>query len=368
MKDKINKIIFHINSLGKGGAERVIANLSAEFIKMNISVIIATEWFAQDEYSIPAEVKRIDVGLSEAEETLPRFRKLKIRQKKLHELLLKEKPDVLISFTRNSNYRAVLAADKTGIPVVFSVRSDPATDYGSLIHKIFANSLYKKAAGGVFQTKQALEYFADSIGRKSTVILNPLNENFLGLRQSVNRKKEIVTAGRFNEAKDQLTLIKAFKRIKDKYPDYVLKLYGDKSEDNSYDIIKSYIDENNLSERILFMGNSAKLWEDIIDSSVFVLSSKYEGMPNALMEAMAMGLPVVSTNCPCGGPECLIEDGVNGYLVPVGDDATMADRISFYLDNMEKAEEMAAKAMTITKKAEAKVIAEEWINYIKKVI
>lgn len=364
----LSKIAFHINSLGKGGAERVIANLSGEFVKMNIDVVIATEWTASDEYPLAEGIRRTDVGLTKSEESLSRGKKLKLRKRKLHDFLLDEKPDVLISFTRNSNYRAVMASKNTGVPVIFSVRSDPNTDYGSFIHKTIGNHLYKKAKGGVFQTKQALDFFHKSIGEKSVVILNPLNEHFLDLPDVSFRNKEIVTAGRFNEAKDQLVLIKAFERIMDKFPDYNLKLYGDRSEDNTFDIIEAYVKERDLSKRVLFMGNSASLWTDLINASVFVLSSKYEGMPNALMEAMAMGIPVVSTDCPCGGPEYLINDGENGYLVPVGDDKAMADKISFYLNDMENAEKMGKKAKEIAKATRPEVIAEQWLSYIEKVI
>lgn len=368
MLKKINKIIFHINSLGKGGAERVIANLSAEFVKLDIDVMIATEWFAQDEYSIDEKVKRVDVGLTDDEELLSRTKKLRLRTKKLHDLIVNEKPDVLISFTRNSNYRAVMAAKKTKIPVIFSVRSDPNTDYGSFVHRMIGNHLYKKAAGGVFQTRQALEFFNKKIGEKSVVILNPLNEKFLNLKPVESRRKSIVTAGRFNEAKDQLTLIRAFERIKNDYNDYKLELFGDRSEDNTFDIIKEYVKEHGLEERVIFKGNSATLEKDIIDSAVFVLSSKYEGMPNALMEAMAMGIPVISTDCPCGGPEYLIDDGVNGYLVPVGDDKMMAEKIKAMLDNPENAEKMGIEASRICDKAKPEIIAKEWISYIESVI
>ena len=95
----MNKLLFHINSLGKGGAERVIVNLTTEFIKLGIDVAIATEWTAADEYPMPEGARRIDVGLSQEEESLSRFKKLTLRTKKLKEAILKEKPDVVVSFT-----------------------------------------------------------------------------------------------------------------------------------------------------------------------------------------------------------------------------------------------------------------------------
>ena len=364
----IKKLMFHINSLGKGGAERVIVNLTAEFLKLGIDVAIATEWTAADEYPMPEGARRINVGLTETEESLSRFKKLTLRTKKLKQVILAEKPDVVVSFTRNSNYRATMAAKGTKVPVVFSVRSDPATDYGSKAHKFLGNHLYKKTAGGVFQTQQALEYFDKKIGDKSTVILNPLNTKFLNLSKPAKRRKVITTAGRFNVAKDQITLVKAFERIMDKYPDYKLELFGDRSEDNTFDILSDYVRKQGLQDRVLFMGNSNELEKIMIDAAVFVLSSKYEGMPNALMEAMAMGLPVVSTDCPCGGPDYLINDGENGFLVPVGDDEKMAEKISYLIDHPEEAEAMGDKAKAIADQAKPEVIAKTWIDFIEKAI
>ena len=109
----VKKIMFHINSLGKGGAERVVVNLSGEFIKNGREVIIATEWTAKDEYPVDEKVRRENVGLTEAEEKLSGAAKRKLRTKRLRELLKKEQPDVLLSFCRNANYRAVLAAGGT---------------------------------------------------------------------------------------------------------------------------------------------------------------------------------------------------------------------------------------------------------------
>lgn len=365
----MNKILFHINSLGKGGAERVIVNLSEEIAKMGIECVIATEWFDADEYPLKDTVRRIDVGVSGRESEYSASKLRSERRKLLHKAILAEKPDAIVSFCRNANYRALLAARGTKIPVIFSVRSDPKTDYASIKDKVLSSFLYRKASGAVFQTTEARDFFSSAIADKSVVLLNPLNPKYIDNVKTVNeRRRVIVTAGRFHEAKDHIVLIKAFERIKDEYSDVNLELYGAKSEDNTYEMIKKYVADNKLEERVLFMGNSNKLEELIIDASVFVLSSKYEGMPNALMEAMAMGLPVVSTDCPCGGPREIIENGVNGLLVNVGDGEKMAEAMKYMLDNPKEANEMGEKASKITEYAAPNIIAEKWVEYIKSVI
>lgn len=364
----VGKIMFHINSLGKGGAERVVANLSEEFVGKGKEVVIATEWEAKDEYPLPGQVRRLAAGLNKEEEKLSGSRQRRLRTVRLRELILKEKPDVVLSFCRNANYRAVLAAGGTKTPVIISVRSDPYVDYASAKQKILSRFLYGKAAGAVFQTAYARDFFPETLRNKSAVILNPLHKKFLSLTKAGQRKKEIVTAGRFHEAKDHIVLIKAFERIMGEYPEVTLKLYGDASEDNTHQMLKEYVKAHGLQDRVLFMGNSNRLEQDLIDAAVFVLSSKYEGMPNALMEAMAMQIPVISTDCPCGGPRTLIENGKNGLLTPVGDEEKMADALRKMLSEPEFAEEMAVRAGDIVKKAAPDRIAKEWLDYIGKVV
>lgn len=363
----VSKIMFHINSLGKGGAERVVVNLSEEFVGMGKEVVIATEWEAKDEYPLPDQVRRLDAGLKEEEESLSGSKQRSLRTRRLHDLILRERPDVVLSFCRNANYRAVLAAKGTKVPVIISVRSDPYVDYASAKQKMLSCWLYGKAAGAIFQTDYAKDFFPKAVQKKSTVILNPLHKKFLSLTKSKQRRKEIVTAGRFHEAKDHIVLIKAFERIMEEYPEVLLKLYGDASEDNTHHMLKEYVKAHQLQDRVLFMGNSNQLEQDLIDAAVFVMSSKYEGMPNALMEAMAMQLPVISTDCPCGGPRTLIEDGKNGLLTPVGDDEEMAKALRKVLSEPELAEEMAVHAGEIVKKASPDRIAGEWLDYIKRV-
>lgn len=362
----IEKIMFHINSLGYGGAERVVLNLAKHFSLRGINVLIATEWEANEEYDCPVNVKRIHVGLEENEENKSNSAKRKIRKNRLHQLINKEQPDVVLSFCRNANFRAILAAQGTKVPVIFSVRNDPKTDYASLKNNILGKMLYKRALGGVFQTEEAADFFSTSIKKKSKVILNPLNEKYLSIEPASSRKKTIVTVGRLTSAKDQIVLIKAFEMLSKDYPEYELHIYGEPSEDRTIDMLTTYISEHNLSKQVILKGVSNQLEKDIIDAGMFVLPSRYEGMPNALMEAMAMGLPVISTDCPCGGPATIIRNNENGILVPVGDITAMSEAIRYYIDNPDKAQLYGEKALEIVKEANPTVVADTWLQYIEK--
>ena len=362
----IRKVLFHIYSLGKGGAERVVTTLAAQMAERGIEVCVATLCVSKEEYPLSDKVRRIDVGLSEEEEKKGRLSRMRTRIRRLRECLKKEQPDVVYAFMQTANYRAVLAARGLNIPVIISVRSNPAVDYASKQQRLVANCLYKKAAGAVFQTTGARDFFDPQVADKAAVILNPLNPKYEGIERPKERRKAFVSVGRFHEAKDYMTLVKAFERIMEDFPDYDLEIYGGASEDNTIHQVREQLRSHHMTERVHFMGNHEDLEKCITDAACYVLSSKYEGMPNALMEAMALGLPVVATDCPSGGPAALIEDGENGLLVEVGNDKEMAAAMRKMLEYPKEAERVGLAARKIIEDASAEKITDAWLAYAEK--
>ena len=363
MSKTVNKIIFHLNSMGKGGAERVVSLLANEFAGKGKDVIVATEWFSEEEYELQPEVRRIHVGLSEKQEQASRIAKQWFRVANLRKTLMEEKPDVLISFCVKANYRAMMATTGTGIPVIVSVRNDPKIDYVGTA-RTFMNKLFLNRANGcVFQTEEAKEFFDEVLQKKSTIICNPVNEKYLHAKRKTPKKK-IVCVGRLVAQKNQMLLVNAFEKILEKYPDYHLYLYGDGSDDECKEELIKYVNAGSLKENVHFMGLSSTLETDMADAAMFVLSSNYEGMPNALMEAMALGLPVVSTDCPCGGSRYWIEPGITGQLVPVKNIGSMVQAMEYYIQNPQEAEKMGAKAKERLQEATLDRIFKQWTDYI----
>ena len=268
------------------------------------------------------------------------------------------------------------------VPVIISVRSDPKVDYvgkkNEIVNKLFLN----KAEGCVFQTEEAQSFFDDVLQKKSTIICNPINEKFLKATRQAPKKK-IVCIGRLVECKNQMLLIKAFERILTKYPDYSLYFYGDCSEDDCKEKLQEYVykavvtvndkktskeDSIALKDAIHFMGVSNTLEKDIADAAMFVLPSDYEGMPNALMEAMTLGLPSISTDCPCGGSRYWIEHMKNGQLFPVRDVDALEQAIIYYIEHPEEAEEMGYNAREKLKSATLDKVYVEWKKYMEQVV
>lgn len=316
----MQKIAFHLNSLQQGGAERVVSNLANRFAKEGYEVVIATEWYGTDEFALDQKVRRVHVGLTKEDENRSRISKMLRRIWYLRRFMKKEKPDVVVAFTRGVLYRALAAGIGTGIPVVISVRTDPVGHYDKKADKLRIPLLFPHAAGCVFQTEGAKAFFAPYLQENSRIILNPLNPKYVGVPEPAVRTKDVVQSGRLVDFKNQPMLIRAFLKVHEKHPDYTLKIYGPDSKDGTKEILESIIHENHAEDFVKLMGGSNTLEKDLADAALYAFSSDWEGLPNALMEAMALGLPVVSTDCPCGGPKTLIEDGVNGLLVPIMDE------------------------------------------------
>jgi len=236
-------------------------------------------------------------------------------------------------------------------------------EYKNPITNFFMKHLYPKADGFIFQTDEAKDCLKDVITCESVVIPNPVNEVFLNKKISKKRNHDIVTVGRLESPKNQKLLIDSFNLIKDTYQDYNLRIYGPGSLKET---LEKQIDTLQLNDRVFLMGNSDDVARDIIDACMFVLSSDYEGMPNALMEAMALGLPCISTDCPCGGPKYLIQNNENGVLVPVNDAEKMAEAMRKILNDSAFAKKIGENAKTSIEKIRPEKVCAMWEEYILK--
>lgn len=361
----MQKIAFHLNSLQQGGAERVVSNLANRFAKEGYEVVIATEWYGTDEFALDQKVRRVHVGLTKEDENRSRISKMLRRIWYLRRFMKKEKPDVVVAFTRGVLYRALAAGIGTGIPVVISVRTDPVGHYDKKADKLRIPLLFPHAAGCVFQTEGAKAFFAPYLQENSRIILNPLNPKYVGVPEPAVRTKDVVQSGRLVDFKNQPMLIRAFLKVHEKHPDYTLKIYGPDSKDGTKEILESIIHENHAEDFVKLMGGSNMLEKDLADAALYAFSSDWEGLPNALMEAMALGLPVVSTDCPCGGPKTLIEDGVNGLLVPIMDEKAMTDGILRLIEDRELAERLGREARKISERANEDAVFEQWQTYLQ---
>ena len=338
------KLLFYIDGIGGGGAERVIANLANGFAQRGEKVVLVTSFPRKNEYEISGRVVRYN--LEQEQPKARKFLRKNVRQVwRLRQICKKEKFDIAVSFMEGPNFRLIAATFFLKVKTIISLRSDPSHEYIQMFHKIIANTIYSLADACVFQTEDARKFFSTTIKKKSTIILNPIADPFFNEMQPTKEKK-IVSVGRLDIVKNYKLLINAFSEIEKEYPDYKLVIYGDGEEKEN---LLSLISELHLEDKVSLPGRVCDVVQKLATASLFILSSEFEGLPNSLMEAMAMGLPVIATDCPCGGPRLLLQGGKCGILVPVDDRKSMIGAIKFYLDNKN---EMEKYAMLARKRAE----------------
>ena len=289
------------------------------------------------------------------------------RRKKLLQYIEDKKPDIIISLLPEPTFRLMSLRNKIKIPIIISVRNDPKVEYSSKLYYILMRILYREADGFIFQTNDAKSYFSKDIQEKGIIIPNPINENFLNIDNEPRIKKEntIINVGRLAEQKNQKMLINAFKKLDEKYKDYRLKIFG---EGNLRETLNNQINELGLNNRVLLEGETNHIKEELKKAKLFVLTSNYEGMPNALMEAMAVGLPVISTDCPCGGPKYLIQNNENGILIKTEDENELVDKMTTLLEQEDLAKKLGENAKNIVTKLNPKKIYSDWEKFILQIL
>lgn len=351
-------IAIFIGGLGTGGAQRVVCNLSNYLCKNN-NVTIITLSGIESSYQLNKNVihktlERKNVNKNFIIKNINRIIEL-------NKFIKREKQDVFISFLPIPSFILLLLKRNIKSPILVSVRNDPKVEYKSKVSNFLMRSLYPRADGFIFQTQDAKKYFDGIIKSNSAIIPNPINEDFVIDRFKGERKKVIVSVGRLAEQKNHALIIDAFSKISEKFNEYKLLIYGEGALRNK---LEEQIISLGLNERVILCGNVKNLRENIYDSSLFIMSSNYEGMPNALMEAMSIGLPVISTDCPCGGPRFLIDNMKNGILVPVNDVDLMIEAIERVLDDNELSKNISKEASKISKTLNPTKIHMLWEEYI----
>lgn len=357
------RVLFVFGGKQKGGAERAITNISSHMIKENEVHFLGLKKI-DNFYSISNKIK---YHLMERESDYKKnfFIRNINRLTKIRKIIKEVNPDVIISFAREQSYRILLLNYFNKRKIIVSVRNDPKHEYTTFKEKLVMKILYKRVNGFVFQTEEAKKFFDKKVQDKSVIIPNPINEEYLSGNTKVKKEKKIVSVGRLVEQKNHAFLIDSFAKIANAFSDYSLVIYGSgELKENLQKQINSY----GLDKRIILAGEVQDVRKNIEDASLFILPSIYEGMPNSLIEAMALGLPVISTDCPCGGPRFLIQNNVNGILVPVNDVNELADEIEKILTDDEFREKIGKNAKNIRKILDSDKINQQWMNFISKTL
>ena len=349
--------IFFIGTLRNGGAERVVSVLASQMAEQGMNVEILTYYDKPVFYELSPKV------------TVTAVEKETGTKGKIHNLrwirtYFKKNAKVVISFLAPFNIMALAANMGNGIPIIVADRNDPRMVPSNIVVRKLRDFLYMFADGIVLQTEKNKEYFSKAVQKKSIVIYNPVNlKEYAGIALKTPKEKKIVTAGRLMPQKNQKMMIRAFADVLKIHSDYELVIYGDGPSEMD---LKSLIAELGISANVSLPGNVKNLHNSIKSAEIFVLSSEYEGMPNALIEAMCLGLPAISTKV--SGATDLIRHGQNGILVELDDQAGFTHAMLDLIENQELSAEISKNAVKLNEDLELSKIMNEWILFISKVL
>ena len=347
------KIVFVCDTLGPGGAERVISILSNEFAKKrhSIYIVLLSRESKEPFYKLDDKIKLIYLT-REFESNLGFFKKSRLLKKCIENT----KADIVISFLSYVCIYTWWALRNTKIPYVVSERNDP--HQRSKIKQYLLNLSFKKSAACVFQTEDALNWYKDIVKYKSTVIYNPVELSFIPT-EIKTRKKQVLYVGRLDEQKNLFMLLDAFNYFSSNNPEYSLKIYGGGPLKEQ---LTNYINYNSLGGKVTILGNSNKWQQQEYNSSLFVLPSKFEGMPNVLAEALCLGIPSVSTDCPIGGPKELKKLFPNKLILSKNDSADC------FAKAMEEGLKIKITDTRIPDELNSTSVANKWIDLLYKLV
>lgn len=334
-------IAFAIGSLFGGGAERVVSVWASALAEKGYTVSIIVYSRLENEYPISDKVNVYPIA--ESQKACNDMSLLK-RVIAIRKLLKKLKPNTVISFLPNVQIYVRIASAGLHIPRIETIRISPweADILKSKFSKLWLNC-FETCSALILQSQDQKPFFSKKVQEKSVVIPNPVNPRYLETEKTEynSGSHKIVAAGRLSEQKNYKMMIDAVSSVSDEYRDVSLHIYGIGDLEEQ---LNSYIKESGLENNVKLMGRSNELYNVYKDADLYLMSSDYEGMPNALAEAMAIGLPCISTDCKTG-PRDLIDDSENGFLVPCNDPGALADKIrTVFALSAEQQEEMGKKA------------------------
>lgn len=355
------KIAFVLPALNTGGAQRVVTSLANSLIQ-DYEVCIITFINEPPFYILNENIKIIPCvdRINPSKNIFQALESNYILFKRIRATIKKEKTDLLISFLTTANILSILVSKFNKVPVIISERNNPYLETPSKIWQLMRYITYSKANYVIVQTEIIKNFYIKKIKKERLVMLpNPISKD-LSLKRDygIPKKNIILNSGRLTYQKGQDMLIRAFSKTTNS--GWKLVLAGEGPNRIKYEKL---INKLGLNDKVSLVGNIKDIHNLYNQSKIFAFSSLYEGFPNALIEAMHFGLACVSTNCPTG-PSELIIDGENGYLVPMNDEQKMVDKLNILMQDEEKRELISIRAVKSVKKFEISNVVLQWKDVI----
>lgn len=320
------KVLIAISSLSGGGAERVVSVWAGQLADKghNVSLFVLSR--QKDEYPISNKVRIYSCGETTNEYLAKPYSR---RYKEIRNIIREISPDYMVSFLFNTQFWMFIASIGLGIRRIETIRINPwiLTKYYSRVKRLLLQIFYTSAYKIVLQASDQKLWFSKRNQKKCVLIPNPISDIYNNsYREEISTQVvNFIAAGRIDPQKNYPMMIDAFAKAVKQYPNIRLQIFG-KGDTDYTQMLQNKINSLEMQNNIFLMGRSVTIHEEYKKNDVFLMSSDYEGLPNALMEAMASRLICISTDCKTG-PRDLINEGVSGYMVPVGDSKALTEVI-----------------------------------------
>lgn len=351
------KIAFLIPSLSSGGAERVVVSLANKFAnKFEVFLIVLNE--TKTVYDVDKEVNLIYLQekYAPSNSLIKAITSNVIFVKKIVKTARKNQIDILIGFTTSVNILSIISSRFLKRPNLISERNNPEVYVPNIFWRILRNFCYPFTNGLIVQTDVIKGFYQKIIQEsKIKIIPNPIDEIILSVRKDYSERENVIlTVGRLDANKNQRLLIEAFANLN--VVNWKLVIVGDGILREEYIKLTSSL---GISDKVDFVGNISNVSDYYNKAKIFVFTSKSEGFPNALLEAMSFGLPCISTDCP-SGPSEIIKNNENGYLIEVNNRIQLEGQMTNLMNNQRLCLEFSAKALLSIDKYKLQEIYKHW--------
>jgi GalNAc-alpha-(1->4)-GalNAc-alpha-(1->3)-diNAcBac-PP-undecaprenol alpha-1,4-N-acetyl-D-galactosaminyltransferase len=361
------KILIVVSAMNMGGAQRVVSILSDYWAKKGYKVSLITTYTGNKEehYSINKDINLTRITNNPF---FPKVRLLNLFWKLLilRKIIKDLKPDIIFSFLTRINIATSLAIMGLKFHLIICERAWPP--FYSLNSSFFwiYRIIFKKAKKVIVQTNESKVWMAKNFPANNTILIpNPIQYPIGIDEQSSIQPDSIVTpykkiilgSARFHKNKQFDLLIRSFSKIHDKYPEWILVILGDGEEKES---LANLVSDLEINDKVIFPGivGNISAWYERAD--LFVLSSKMEGFPNVLLEAMSYGLPSISFDCNTG-PRDMIQDGINGILVnPEENEAGITNALIKMIEDNNLRKKISRESVLLRDKYSVKNIMQIW--------
>ncbi len=358
------RILFITHGLGFGGAEKMLTFVANRLSSRGHVCAIADMQLTPDYTNAKKQVPDPSIEIFPLERAQGNKNRHYVRE--LCRVSRQFNPDVLVSFITYPNLCCAAAGKCLGLPTVISERGDPSVGGGRSFKQRLWFYMINRSRGGVFQTQGAQDLYQRGLRKRGVVIPNPIFvEGELPRVSMEQREKTVVSVGRLENRQKRLDImLEAFRIFQQTHPEYILKIYGSGSQEQE---LRDWCRDMGLEEKVRFMGVTKQPMQTIAADGMFLITSDFEGISNSLLEAMAAGLPCVSTDHTPGGARLLIQDGENGLLAPIGDAPALAAAMCRFAEDPALAAKCGENARLVTERFAPQRIIDLWEQYLQKI-